>query len=146
MQQGPSPIQSHINEIQDMVKPGGRLFAALYKKKQGWVSRHWTAVKRSYVGHRLVRWPLLALHAPCLVGLRWLSRVATGRRTSERGMSLWRGKIDGVGGYPFEVAPPESSLSFYRDRGFVLIEMENCGGRHGCNDFVIVRQDQTGSC
>lgn len=134
-----------LANLQGMVKPGGRLFVALYND-QGWVSQYWTAVKRSYVRHRLLRWPLLALHAPYLVGLRWLSRVATGRRTSERGMSLWRDMVDWVGGYPFEVARPESILRFYRDRGFVLIEMKTCGGRHGCNEFVFVRQDQTGSC
>lgn len=134
-----------LANVAGLVNPGGRLFVAIYND-QGWISRYWTAVKRSYVGHRALRWPLLLLHAPYLVGARWLSRALTGRRKVDRGMALWRDMIDWVGGYPFEVARPEAIVRFYRDRGFVLHELKTCGGRHGCNEFVFVRQDRNGNC
>lgn len=127
-----------LGHVAGLVAPGGRLFIAIYND-QGWVSRYWTAVKRAYVGHRAMRWPLLLFHAPYLFGLRWLVRVLTGRRKVERGMALWHDMVDWVGGYPFEVARPEAILRFYRDRGLALHEMKTCGGRHGCNELVFVR-------
>jgi len=128
-----------LGHAADFVAPGGRLFIAIYND-QGWVSGYWKAVKRAYVGHRVMRWPLLLLHAPYLFGLRWLVRAVTGRLRLDRGMSLWHDMVDWVGGYPFEVARPETILRFYRDRGFALVEMTTCGGRLGCNEFVFVRQ------
>lgn len=124
-----------------LVAPGGRLFVAIYND-QGWVSRYWKVVKRAYVSHRALRWPLLLIHAPYLFGMRWLVRVMTGRRRVDRGMTLWHDMVDWVGGYPFEVARPESIVRFYRDRGFALHEMTTCGGRHGCNEFVFIRQSR----
>jgi hypothetical protein len=54
-------------------------------------------------------------------------------------MSAWRDLVDWVGGYPFEVAKPEDIFRFYRERGFVLVNMVTCGGGLGCNEFVFVR-------
>lgn len=127
-----------LDRVAGNVAPQGRLFLAIYNH-QGWVSRYWTAVKRSYVSRRALRWPLLLLHAPYLVGLRWLVRRFQGGRRLDRGMSLWHDMVDWVGGYPFEAARPEDVFRFYRDRGFVLRELKTCGGRHGCNEFVFVR-------
>lgn len=127
-----------LGNVTGLVAPGGSLFIAIYND-QGWVSRYWTAVKRAYVGHRALRWPLLLLHAPYLFGLRWLVRAVTGRRKVERGMALWHDMVDWVGGYPFEVARPEAILRFYRERGFTLRELKTCGGRHGCNELVFMR-------
>lgn len=117
------------------VAPGGQLFIAIYND-QKLVTRYWTAVKRVYNKHRLSRGCLIALHAPYLVGLRWIVRRLTGRRSLERGMSLWYDMIDWLGGYPFEVATPETIFRFFRDRGFALEELRTCGGRMGCNEFV----------
>jgi SAM-dependent methyltransferase len=122
----------------ERVSPGGRLFVAIYND-QGWLSRYWKAIKRAYVAYPLLRWPLLVLHAPYLVGLRWLVRAATGRRNVDRGMTLWYDMVDWVGGYPFEVAKPEAILRFCRDRGFTLRELKTCGGRPGCNELVFLR-------
>ena len=47
--------------------------------------------------------------------------------------------IDWLGGYPFEVAKPETVFGFFRDRGFTLEELKTCGGRLGCNQFVFRR-------
>lgn len=128
-----------LANVAGLVAPGGRLFVAIYNE-QGWTSRYWTAVKRAYVNHRTLRWPLLLLHAPHQFAARWLVRAATGRLKVDRGMTLWYDMVDWVGGYPFEVARPEAIVHFYRDLGFVLYELLTCGGRHGCNEFVFVRR------
>ena len=127
-----------LANVADRVAAGGRLFVAIYND-QGWLSRYWAAIKRAYVAHPLLRWPLLALHTPYLFGLRWLVRALTGRTKIDRGMTLWYDMVDWVGGYPFEVARPEAILRFYRDRGFTLHQLKTCGGRHGCNELVFVR-------
>jgi 2-polyprenyl-3-methyl-5-hydroxy-6-metoxy-1,4-benzoquinol methylase len=124
--------------VEAAVSPGGRLFIAIYNE-QGWISRYWKSVKRNYVRHAVLRWPLLLFHAPYLVGVRWLVRASRGFEKIDRGMALWRDMVDWVGGYPFEVARPEEILRFYGTRGYSLREMKTCGGRHGCNEFVFVR-------
>ena len=128
-----------LDHVAGLVVPGGRLFVAIYND-QGWISRYWKLVKWAYVKHRWMRWPLLLLHAPHQFAARWLVRAATGRLKVDRGMTLWHDMVDWVGGYPFEVARPESIVHFYRERGFVLHSMVTCGGRHGCNEFVFIRQ------
>jgi 2-polyprenyl-6-hydroxyphenyl methylase/3-demethylubiquinone-9 3-methyltransferase len=127
-----------LGHVGGLVAPGGRLFVAIYND-QGWLSRYWKMIKRTYVEHRALRWPLLLLHAPQQFGARWLVRALTGRLHVDRGMTLWHDMIDWVGGYPFEVARPEAIMRFYRDLGFTLHEMRTCAGRHGCNEFVFVR-------
>ena len=128
-----------LGNVASLVAEGGRLFVAIYND-QGWISRYWHAVKRTYTHSTMMRWPLLLLHAPYLFGLRWFMRALTGRLALERGMALWHDMQDWVGGYPFEVAHPEAIFRFFRDRGFILREMKTCGGRQGCNEFVFVRR------
>ena len=127
-----------LENIATLVAAQGKLFVAIYND-QSWVSRYWLLVKRSYVAHRLLRWPLLWLHAPYLIGVRWLVRTIAGKPGLDRGMSMWHDMVDWIGGYPFETARPEAIFRFYRDRGFTLQEMKTCGGRHGCNELVFLR-------
>jgi 2-polyprenyl-3-methyl-5-hydroxy-6-metoxy-1,4-benzoquinol methylase len=128
-----------LGGVERAVSPGGHLFIAIYND-QGWISRYWKRIKFNYVRHPVLRWPLLLLHAPYLFVGRALARVLSGSGKVGRGMALWRDMVDWVGGYPFEVAKPEEILRFYLARGFSLREMKTCGGRHGCNEFVFVRQ------
>jgi 2-polyprenyl-3-methyl-5-hydroxy-6-metoxy-1,4-benzoquinol methylase len=121
--------------VASRVAPGGSLFVAIYNE-QGWVSRYWAWVKRQYNRHRAARPLLIAFHAPYLFGLRWVVRALSGRLAIERGMTIWYDMIDWLGGYPFEVARPETVFLYFRDRGFLLTEMTTCGGRMGCNEFV----------
>jgi hypothetical protein len=51
-------------------------------------------------------------------------------------MSRWHDLVDWVGGYPFEVAKPETVFEFFRGRGFELEWMLTCAGKPGCNQFV----------
>jgi len=55
-------------------------------------------------------------------------------------MSLWYDMIDWLGGHPFEVAKPEEVHAFYQTKGFVLSQFKTCGGKHGCNEFLFVKQ------
>jgi 2-polyprenyl-6-hydroxyphenyl methylase/3-demethylubiquinone-9 3-methyltransferase len=104
----------------------------------------WRAVKRAY--NRLPRglkwivlWPAFArLWGPTIVRDTFKGRpLATwSGYGGGRGMSPWRDVVDWVGGYPFEVARPESILEFYRERGYVPERLTTCGTGHGCNEFV----------
>jgi 2-polyprenyl-6-hydroxyphenyl methylase/3-demethylubiquinone-9 3-methyltransferase len=125
-----------------MVRPGGRLFIALYND-QGWVSGIWRRIKRMYCAcPRYLRWMILL---PCLLRL-WGPRVmidalkGNPMRTwnsyaRTRGMSAWYDVVDWVGGYPFEVAGPQEVLTWGRRRGFDLDRQETLAS-HGCNQFV----------
>lgn len=117
------------------VAANGRLFIAIYND-QGFISRYWSVVKKAYNKNVALRWLMIALHAPYLIGLRWLVRAMTGRLSVERGMSLWYDMFDWLGGYPFEVAKPERVFEFFRDRGYTLEMLRTCGNRMGCNEFV----------
>jgi len=121
------------------VRPGGRLYIALYND-QGWRSGYWRAVKRAYNRYPVVRWPLIAVHAPGQFGLRYLRRAIAGKLHLERGMSLWHDMIDWLGGYPFEVAEPEDVLAFCGQRGFRKIAVHPVGRRQGCNEFVFEKR------
>jgi 2-polyprenyl-6-hydroxyphenyl methylase/3-demethylubiquinone-9 3-methyltransferase len=57
-----------------------------------------------------------------------------------RGMSPWRDVVDWVGGFPFEVAKPEEVIDAVRPRAFTLQKLKTCGGGHGCNEFVFLKQ------
>ena len=130
----------------NLVKPGGKLFLAIYND-QGKASRRWRTVKRTY--NRLPRGLRFLVTIPVLVQLWWRRTVKDLLRLRpfeswrvegrERGMSPWRDLVDWVGGYPFEVARPEAILDFFVKRGFVLTRMTTCGGSLGCNEFVFRR-------
>lgn len=117
-----------------------KLFVAIYND-QGWVSWYWTAVKRLYNSSWLGKVLMTGLHFPYLYALRFLLRKVA-MRPLERGMSLWYDMLDWLGGYPFEVARPEEILDFYRERGLLCVKLKTCGGRMGCNEFVLVRSCQ----
>lgn len=135
------------------VKPGGQLYVAIYQD-QGWSSRIWKSIKRTYVRSPApVRAVLLAL------GTVWFEARATAglvlrgenplslRRWTEkkkrRGMSRWHDIKDWVGGYPFEVARPEEIFDFYRERGFRLTRLTTATG-HGNNEFVFRKTGDPG--
>jgi len=131
----------------ESVRPGGSLFIAIYND-QGWRSRIWTTVKRTWTRSPRGLRPLVG--APFLLWLWGKSFVfdilrgrplATWRRYSAlRGMSAWHDFVDWIGGYPFEVASPEQVFEFCRERGFSLQKLKTVRGSLGCNEFVFVRQ------
>jgi 2-polyprenyl-6-hydroxyphenyl methylase/3-demethylubiquinone-9 3-methyltransferase len=131
-----------IANVTACVAADGRLFIAIYND-QGWISRYWSAVKRLYNKGAIGRGIVVIVHAPYLLGLRWLVRAASGRPL-ERGMALWHDMLDWLGGYPFEVARPEAIFRAVRDGAFTLEALKTCGGKMGCNEFVFRRGDDDG--
>ncbi len=134
-----------LKNVTDLVASDGKLFIAIYND-QGRASKYWLKVKKTYNQlPRSFRWVVLW---PVLVGL-WgpatLRDFVTGKpfhtwrnyaRGSTRGMAPLPDLVDWVGGLPFEVATPEQIFNFFRDRGFVLVQLKTCAGGHGCNEFV----------
>lgn len=118
----------------------GILFISIYND-QGWISRYWLFVKRRYNSGALSKLCVMLFHMPYLTFARGVVRAFRGQMSCARGMSLWFDMIDWLGGYPFEVATPGQIVSFLRPRGFCLLQLVTCGGRHGCNEFVFERGD-----
>src|SRR5437667_6039954 len=119
----------------------GHLFIAIYND-QGPRSIWWTRVKRTYnVLPALLRpFYLIAfaaafeLVAVILAIVRIQPRRLVDRWTryhNVRGMSRWHDLVDWIGGYPFEVATPETVRDFCCARGFALERLRTCGGRMG---------------
>ena len=135
-----------LEHAASLVAKDGYLFIAIYND-QGGASRRWLRVKRLYnwLPHRAkcaVLWPSCVR----LLGPTIFRDLLSGNpfRTwfsykQQRGMSPWRDIVDWVGGYPFEVATPESIFDFFSAKGFVLKKLKTCGGGHGCNEFVFER-------
>jgi 2-polyprenyl-6-hydroxyphenyl methylase/3-demethylubiquinone-9 3-methyltransferase len=125
------------------VGPGGQLFIAIYND-QGAATKVWTQVKRRYnragpVGKQLIVGGCL-VHTVATTVAGDGYRIATHQpRKTRRGMDPRHDVVDWVGGWPFEVARPEEILDFGRSRGFSLERMTTCGGRQGCNEFVLRR-------
>lgn len=133
-----------LANVSNSVCKGGKLIA-IYNN-QGRASKTWLKVKKVYnqMPHSfrwLISWPV----AFRLWGPTTIQDLVTGKpfhtwrnysKKSMRGMSPWRDIVDWVGGLPFEVATPEQIFRFYRDKGFLLRELNTCAGGHGCNQFV----------
>lgn len=125
----------------------GTLFISVYNTQAFWTPVH-ARLKHTYVrSPRSVQYVLAAGYVASQAGRGLLKDLVTGRnpvaryrdRARTRGMSMWHDWIDWLGGYPFETATPEEIFRFCRDHGFTLTELATCGGGHGCNEFVFVR-------
>jgi 2-polyprenyl-3-methyl-5-hydroxy-6-metoxy-1,4-benzoquinol methylase len=137
-----------LENAQEPVAPGGKLFIAIYNDT-GSQSSRWKWIKRTYNRMpRLLRTPFaLMAVAPeeskslikSLMKLDPVAYVSTWTQPKKRGMSRWRDIVDWVGGYPYEVATPDEIFDFYRSKGFLLTKLK-CGGVGlGCNEFVFLK-------
>lgn len=124
-----------MQNVSRLVKPDGRLFIAIYND-QGGISRWWTLIKRLYNRSALARGLIIVAYTPYFIWLRWIYLRLTGRGKLERGMSLWYDMLDWLGGYPFEVAKPETVFDFFAARGFELRHLSTAGRTGACNEFV----------
>jgi 2-polyprenyl-6-hydroxyphenyl methylase/3-demethylubiquinone-9 3-methyltransferase len=134
-----------LENVSELVTANGKLFIAIYND-QGRMSKYWLKVKQIYNQlPRVCRWLVLWPVAIGLWGPATMRDFVTGRpfhtwrnyaRGSTRGMAPLPDLVDWVGGLPFEVATPEQIFNFFRDRGFVLVQLKTCAGGHGCNEFV----------
>jgi 2-polyprenyl-6-hydroxyphenyl methylase/3-demethylubiquinone-9 3-methyltransferase len=137
-----------LEAVSGLVAPGGRLFISIYND-QGFESRMWRRVKRSYNrSGPLMRQVLVAGSTAYLarrLPLHKLVRMlrpghgASAPAPRARGMSVKHDLVDWVGGYPFEVARPEEVFAFMHARGYELRHLRTCGGGLGCNEYVFER-------
>jgi 2-polyprenyl-6-hydroxyphenyl methylase/3-demethylubiquinone-9 3-methyltransferase len=139
-----------LRHVAERVAPGGRLFVSVYDD-QGWRSRMWRRVKRTYnrIPARLRPLYVALTMAPVELhhALGELRAGAPGRyldywRTYEtfRGMSRWHDMVDWVGGYPYEVARPEEIVRFHLERGFLLSKLVPTRS-FGNNEYVFTRPE-----
>jgi 2-polyprenyl-6-hydroxyphenyl methylase/3-demethylubiquinone-9 3-methyltransferase len=140
-----------MENAQQRVAPGGKLFIALYNDT-GSQSTRWFWIKKTYNGlPGILRSPFAALVwlptemkllASSVVRLRPKSYIDSWTQyRRNRGMTKWRDIIDWVGGYPYEVSTPDEVFDFCRERGFLLTKL-NCGRVGlGCNQFVFVKSN-----
>ena len=153
-----------VGLVADRVKPGGRLWLAIYND-QGPITARWVRVKRSYQQLPDVLRPLLCLSVGAVLFVHRLGRTVasslielltcgnpsapfrrlsgTIRQPDPRGMNRWHDLVDWVGGWPFEVAKPEEVIDFLQQRGFALQRLKTVGGNMGCNEFVFERTKES---
>jgi len=133
-----------LENTQMLVAKNGFLYIAIYNHQVYWSAFN-IRMKRLYVRSPVVgKWfitiSFIAFQVfkgliKDLIFLRNPLQRYKDKKTS-RGMSTWHDWIDWIGGYPFEVAKPEDIFHFYRDNGFILMELKTCGGGHGYNEYV----------
>lgn len=133
---------SALENVASLCQPHGKLVIAIYND-QGWLSRFWWWVKKTYCSGQAGRRAILLIFVPyfflrtVVVSLiRRRNEFKTYRR--HRGMSIYHDWIDWLGGFPFEVATVEEIKTFYEARGFQLEQLK-ATKRLGCNEFVFAR-------
>lgn len=143
---------SAIGGVCGLVRPGGKLYIAIYNNMGG-ASARWLLVKKAYCSLPKVLRPAFALAVTLpvqtysfLVHLLQ-GKVSTYVRSivdyqSNRGMSWWHDQIDWIGGYPYEDAKPEEVFAFVRRRGLSLEQLKTWGGGCGCNEYVFLRSSE----
>jgi len=133
-----------LENADKLLKSGGILFISIYND-QGFWSKYWTFVKKTYNKNILAKYFWICFYIPFFT-LKGLAKdIATFknpfRRYEEykklRGMSIFFDIIDWIGGYPFECAKPETIFYFYKNLGYNLVRLKTCAGGLGCNEFVL---------
>lgn len=131
-----------IELASEKVADKGGFYIAIYND-QGWLSRYWFLVKKTYVssgsfGQRCLEYlfytyfALAFFVADCLR----IKNPANRYREGRRGMKVFYDVKDWVGGYPFEVASPNDLENFLQRKGFKTVKSKTVGRRHGCNEFL----------
>lgn len=138
-----------LDNAHELVKPGGKLFIAIYNDV-GTRSSRWLFLKKIYNKlPKILRAPYAAIVMAPQEFRLFASALVRGRAReyfnyhnapgNVRGMNRWHDIVDWVGGYPYEYATPDKIFDFYRSRGFTLVKL-HCGGvGFGCNEFVFQR-------
>jgi 2-polyprenyl-3-methyl-5-hydroxy-6-metoxy-1,4-benzoquinol methylase len=125
------------------IKDEGTVFIALYND-QGWKSRVWLAIKKTYtrnIGGRLL---VLSLFIPLFIILPFIKDLILFRNPiksyteykKQRGMSKFYDFFDWWGGLPFEVASIDDIFVFFNSHKFTMVNLKTAHGSLGCNQFV----------
>jgi 2-polyprenyl-6-hydroxyphenyl methylase/3-demethylubiquinone-9 3-methyltransferase len=132
------------------VLDGGRLFVAIYNDT-GSQSKRWHRIKATYCKlPRFLKTPFAVLVSFPEEVKRILSFTVQGKPfaylaewrncRNSRGMNRWHDIIDWVGGFPYEYAGPSKLFTFFRDRGFRLVNMKCDNVGLGCNEMVFEKE------
>jgi 2-polyprenyl-6-hydroxyphenyl methylase/3-demethylubiquinone-9 3-methyltransferase len=124
------------------VNDNGKLFVAIYND-QGWQSKLWYFVKKTYNSGLLGKYSMIAIFVPLFFLLSFIKDSFSLKNPytrylhyhNNRGMSLWHDWIDWLGGYPFEVSSVEMLKQFYQKKSFTLKKFITTKYL-GCNEFV----------
>lgn len=119
-----------------LVKPGGRLFIALYAKGPRYPAD--LALKRRYNASSPLGKRIMVARWIANLMLQRVFRFKNPFAWNEkriRGMNVYHDLIDWLGGLPYEVAGDDETLGFFRRRGFVL-ERIHAAPEGGCSTFV----------
>ena len=136
-----------LHNIFANVRKGGLLFIALYNDQGVW-SRRWLKIHQIYCSGLLGRTAMSSIFIPYWIVRHVLSDTVRGRAPwhtmatykKNRGMSVWHDWHDWLGGYPFEVAKPETIILPIQDEGFKLRNLVTQYGTMGCVEYVFERQ------
>ncbi len=136
-------MRAAFENVIPLVGAGGILAIAIYND-QGWKSRLWRRIKKTYcLTPEMLRAPLffpIPLYFESRRAIAGLAQrrlpARAPREQDARGMSPWCDWIDWLGGYPFEVAKPDEVVSFFEGKGFRLERLVSVGGGSGNNEFV----------
>jgi SAM-dependent methyltransferase len=127
------------------LQPGGQLYIALYND-QGCMSTVWTHIKKLYCSSGAGRIAVITACIPAFIAAGLCLDLAAFKnplqryrdyKLKNRGMSIYYDWIDWLGGYPFEVADPDTVVDFYAARGLTLQNLKTTTG-WGNNEFVFV--------
>jgi 2-polyprenyl-6-hydroxyphenyl methylase/3-demethylubiquinone-9 3-methyltransferase len=125
----------------ERVAADGRLLVALYND-QGWRSRFWRRVKRTYARGPAERFAVAGVFVPAMAAAGALHDLARARSPlarfstpGERGMSVVHDWRDWLGGLPYEVASPDAVITFCAARGLSIETVRTVRGL-GCNQYV----------
>lgn len=142
-----------LGNVSAMVRPGGRLFIAIYND-EGRRSKAWRAVKQRYSASLAWRVPIIAGFGSYILMKGFIKDVFLLRKNpmrrfreykKSRGMSYFVDILDWLGGYPFEVAKAESICDFFHGRGFELITLKTPIQPKGNNEFVFAKLEKASS-
>ncbi len=118
------------------------LCIAIYNDQDN-LSVLWKKVKQTYCSNIFGRYLILSIFVPFF----FLQSMVIGlikyknpfkyfiNYKKKRGMSVYHDWIDWLGGFPFEVAKPESIFKLYKSKGFILENLITTN-RLGCNQYV----------
>jgi len=132
-----------LDLLAEKVTKSGLICISIYNQ-QTLMTPFWRLVKKSYnrspfFMKKIMAYAFYSYFASGLFVLDLIRRrnpVDRHKGIGRRGMSGFTDIVDWIGGMPFEVAKPEDVFRFMRDRGFNLVELKTCAGKHGCNEFV----------
>jgi 2-polyprenyl-6-hydroxyphenyl methylase/3-demethylubiquinone-9 3-methyltransferase len=121
---------------------GGIVFIAIYND-EGLQSRIWRQIKKFYCSSAFGCSVVCATCIPYMILRGLVADIGRMKNPTlryreykrSRGMSVLTDWFDWLGGYPFEVATPESVSAFYEERGFTTCCVIRSNG-YGCNQFV----------